>query len=215
MATTYNKVTFNAATLLSLENDTVTAADLRTGVTAHDASGNAITGTLVPGGAAPNVYQDAEGYVVLDDEGSGSSPGLEYETGTFTPSTNYLTSPWNVSLHETHSKPPTDVIFVQSGQTQSSGPRVIQTFSLTAGLGTPQTGDGGTTIYGMATATYTKSDGTTAGTLAWRLDQSPADEWDGSSSYHPRYWATESKIKLVGSTNYPLSGTYNWVAIWR
>lgn len=51
MATTYNKVTFNAATLLSLENDTITAADLRTGVTAHDATGQAIVGTYSPSGA--------------------------------------------------------------------------------------------------------------------------------------------------------------------
>lgn len=50
MATTYNKVTFNAAMLLSLENDTITAADLRTGVTAHDATGQAIVGTYSPSG---------------------------------------------------------------------------------------------------------------------------------------------------------------------
>lgn len=50
MATTYNKVTFNSATLLSLENDTITAADLRTGVTAHDATGQAIVGTYSPSG---------------------------------------------------------------------------------------------------------------------------------------------------------------------
>lgn len=61
MATTYNKVTFNSATLLSLENDTITAADLRTGVTAHDATGNAITGTLVPGGA-PTLQSKTKSY---------------------------------------------------------------------------------------------------------------------------------------------------------
>lgn len=48
----YNKVTFNAATLLSLENDTITAADLKQGVTAHDATGQAIVGTYSPSGVS-------------------------------------------------------------------------------------------------------------------------------------------------------------------
>lgn len=50
MPTVYNKVTYNAATLLSLETDTITAADLRQGVTAHDATGQAIVGTYSPSG---------------------------------------------------------------------------------------------------------------------------------------------------------------------
>jgi hypothetical protein len=40
-----NKVVFGNQTLIDLTADTITAADLQSGVTAHDASGAAITGT--------------------------------------------------------------------------------------------------------------------------------------------------------------------------
>lgn len=40
-----NKVVFGNQTLIDLTADTITAADLQSGVTAHDASGTAITGT--------------------------------------------------------------------------------------------------------------------------------------------------------------------------
>ena len=40
-----NKVEYNGNTLIDLTNDTITAADLATGVTAHDAGGNPIVGT--------------------------------------------------------------------------------------------------------------------------------------------------------------------------
>lgn len=69
----YNKVTFNAATLLSLENDTITAADLRQGVTAHDAHGNAIVGSYTPSGTTiqsnKNATPSTSQQVVTPDSG--------------------------------------------------------------------------------------------------------------------------------------------------
>ena len=41
----YNKIIYNGSVLLDLTSDTVTAADLASGVTAHDKSGAQITGT--------------------------------------------------------------------------------------------------------------------------------------------------------------------------
>ena len=41
-----NKVVYGASTLIDLTSDTVTAATLASGTTAHDHSGAAITGTL-------------------------------------------------------------------------------------------------------------------------------------------------------------------------
>ena len=41
----YNKIIYNGSTLIDLTGDTVTAADLASGVTAHDKSGAQITGT--------------------------------------------------------------------------------------------------------------------------------------------------------------------------
>ena len=42
---TYNKIIVNGRTLIDLTSDTITAADLAEGVTAHDKSGATITGT--------------------------------------------------------------------------------------------------------------------------------------------------------------------------
>lgn len=41
----YNKIIYNGSVLIDLTSDTVTAADLASGVTAHDKSGAVITGT--------------------------------------------------------------------------------------------------------------------------------------------------------------------------
>ena len=50
-----NKVVYDGNTLIDLTGDTITAADLLEGVTAHDASGQAITGTLVPSGSDASI----------------------------------------------------------------------------------------------------------------------------------------------------------------
>ena len=63
-----NKVVYNGTTLIDLTGDTVTAANLAQGVTAHDASGAPITGSMTGGTDAGDVWQDAQGYVHLDDE---------------------------------------------------------------------------------------------------------------------------------------------------
>ena len=42
----HNKIIYGGKVLLDLTNDTITANDLQVGVTAHDKSGTAITGTL-------------------------------------------------------------------------------------------------------------------------------------------------------------------------
>ena len=59
----YNKVIYGGNTLIDLTADTVTASDLLEGVTAHDASGAQITGTLVPsgGGSIAVVYANGGG----------------------------------------------------------------------------------------------------------------------------------------------------------
>ena len=45
-----NKIVYGGQTLIDLTEDTVTPETLKQGVTAHDAAGEIITGTLVPSG---------------------------------------------------------------------------------------------------------------------------------------------------------------------
>lgn len=66
-----NKVQFGSDVLIDLTSDTVDAAHLATGYTAHDASGALVTGTL--DSVTGSVYQDADGYLVVD-EGESTAP---------------------------------------------------------------------------------------------------------------------------------------------
>lgn len=64
-----NKVQYGSQVLIDLTFDTVTADKLLSGYTAHDASGAQIMGTYSGGGTeAGTVTQDADGYLVLDDD---------------------------------------------------------------------------------------------------------------------------------------------------
>ena len=53
-----SKVKYNGVTLINLENDTATAADVRTGKTFHLADGTIATGTYSGGGGnlPANIY---------------------------------------------------------------------------------------------------------------------------------------------------------------
>ena len=74
MPNTYkNKVVYNGTTLIDLTADTVTASTLMQGYTAHDKSGALITGTADT--TEGSVYQDENGYLVVDDSESSAPQG--------------------------------------------------------------------------------------------------------------------------------------------
>ena len=67
-----NKVVFGSATLVDLTGTTATADKILQGYGAFGADGAWMDGTATQGGGTGgNVWQDAQGYVHLDDEGSG------------------------------------------------------------------------------------------------------------------------------------------------
>ena len=77
-----NKVIYNNNTLIDLSSDTVTAASLESGVTAHGASGVSITGTLVK--AIPiDIDSDAGMSAVLIAANVGKCYRFTGTTGTY------------------------------------------------------------------------------------------------------------------------------------
>ena len=70
-----NKVDINGATVLDLTGDSVTPETLLQGATAHDASGAAITGTMVRGTKLKIIVSVASGAVVTATKGSLSISG--------------------------------------------------------------------------------------------------------------------------------------------
>lgn len=68
-----NKIVYNARVLIDLTNDTVAADKMLAGVTAHDKSGNQVTGsvafgTVYTGSGAPDASLGADGDIYLDLE---------------------------------------------------------------------------------------------------------------------------------------------------
>ena len=93
-----NKVAVNGSTIIDLTGDTVTAADVAQGKTFHLASGASAVGTAVKNGS---VYQDENGYVVLDDEPGANvsvTPLSVTENGTYTAPTGTAYSPVTVDV---------------------------------------------------------------------------------------------------------------------
>lgn len=77
-----NKVIFGNNTLIDLTSDTITAEDLKVGVTAHKKDGTIITGTAFSG--YPSTYMlvdalcDSSGNYILDSSGNGISGRMKY-----------------------------------------------------------------------------------------------------------------------------------------
>ena len=66
-----SKIVYDGRALIDLTADTVTAAALLSGTTAHDKAGNAITGaltfaTVYTGSGAPDASLGADGDIYLD-----------------------------------------------------------------------------------------------------------------------------------------------------
>ena len=64
-----NKVQYGSNTLIDLTSDTAVASDVASGKYFHLATGERVQGTATPGGtSAGTVTQDANGYLILDDD---------------------------------------------------------------------------------------------------------------------------------------------------
>ena len=98
-----NHVVINGVTKLDLRGDTISASDLAQGITAHDRSGAPIVGTATGGGTeAGTVTQDANGYLILDDDAPSGRITVEslsvITNGTYTAPTGKAYSPVTVSV---------------------------------------------------------------------------------------------------------------------
>lgn len=103
MPNTYiNKVVYGGSPLIDLTSDTAVASDVAVGKYFHLATGERVEGTASGGGSGGNVWQDAQGYVHLDDEGGGSSVDVEplsvTTNGTYTAPAGTAYSPVTVNV---------------------------------------------------------------------------------------------------------------------
>lgn len=77
MAKYNNKVIIGTQTIMDLTKDTVSAADVMTGKTAHDKSGASITGTIADNGAMDLTIKDANGVTIPEGYTKGGTVKLD------------------------------------------------------------------------------------------------------------------------------------------
>lgn len=184
---------------VDISADTVTAEHLEQGFTAHDAFGNLVLGTLVAGGGG----------------------GLEYEEGTYAPTSDVI-SP-TITFSNSHATAPFFFAYIDVTGTYSS-----TTSSLHAVYYIEQYGAYGVTmdqsstsvIYGVVARVYrtTSTTSLTIGTtyLTQRPDATPS--MSGQAMY-PINWASNTRIRPNVTSDTAQTSragrTYKWIAVWK
>jgi hypothetical protein len=96
-----NKVVFGNDTVIDISDSTAVASDVAQGKYFYLATGEKVQGTATGGGSGGNVWQDAQGYVHLDDEGTTPitvEPLSVTQNGTYTATTGHAYSPVTVNV---------------------------------------------------------------------------------------------------------------------
>lgn len=178
--------------LIDLRDDTVTAASLVLGATAHDASGDPITGTYVP--------------------------GVVVETGEVTVSEDTL--PSLISFAETHENMPYLVAMIDA--TDSIDQTLHSPYSflyldfyqmLGGGYPYQQTA----LIYAFLSMTRRATSTSATPGTNYHMEY-PSTNPGASTSDYPRYWVTESGFfpwKTWSDIYYHPGRVYKWVALWK
>lgn len=153
--------------------------------------------------------------IIINVAGGGGS-GLEYETGTYTPTSN--TARPTISFSNSHTTTPFLVAMsdtsTASGITSSSNTAFcfFDMYRLT-GAGYPYSTSA--TYYAIAYYTYRSSNASSTSSVQCGYN---SDNTGTSSSSYSRYWVTASNFHPYSnsSSRYWRNGrTYKWIAVWK
>lgn len=180
---------------VDLANDTVTAAHLEDGYTAHDRWGNPITGILSPGGGG----------------------GLEYETGTWTPTEDVVE--YIIPFANTHTVAP--FYYMIADATGTYDDALNSNYSVTynnlgQAFASPIYAGSSSIQYGEVRVTSRNTNTSSFSKISSNLLYPYTSTGTASGSF-PRYWATEIGIKAYGyndSYYWRAGRTYKWIAVW-
>lgn len=180
-------------TALDISDTTAVASDVAQGKYFYTADGTKTAGTASGGG------------------------GLEYETGTWTP-TEDVANP-TINFADSHTNPPISIIFYDATGTEdftgnSDWVFAWSDFSQVGGVPISIS----STANGYAKASLTVRTTSTTSFSSWQYDvRTPYSDTSASSNYQYRYWVTASRFCPFAnqSSRYCRVGrTYKWIAVW-
>ena len=202
---------------------TATAPDVLAGKYFFNSNGILTLGTGTGGGGTGGITQDQDGYLVLDPEGGGGgggTTGLEYETGTWIPSSD-ITTKFTINFANNHSVPPFffAIFYADESALVTERTAVGDIYLNTGQVFTPFTyGTEGTSIiYGYYTQIYSANTAPTTGIGAVASGGlfTPYNDQTSSDVTNSRYWATETGISAyTGSRAWKANTVYKWIAVW-
>lgn len=174
-------------------------------------SKNGLTTTYTPGNMAAAILAIPSG---------GGVTGLEYESGTYTP-TSDIARP-TISFSNTHSKPPVFIGMVR--EEDPDKPLVDTTANSNYAFGFIDYYQlGGMIISSSSSIKYAhvvwiyRGTSTTSTSNGAATCTYSSDNTGSSSSSYSRYWATETGFRPYSSSTsryWRANMSYNWVAVW-
>ena len=212
----------------TIASNAASASDITSGKLAF-VNGELVTGTASGGGAtlitksitANGTYNassdNADGYSSVTVNVSGGGGGLEYETGTWTPTSN--TYAHAISLAKTHSTAPWFYIIWDATDSYSDTTNTIYGacyWNYHQLTGVYNYVSSTSYRYGYVTNAYRGSSATAISSNSININY-PYTDQGASNTQYSRYWATETSIKAASNSNsrYFRSGrTYKWIAVW-
>ena len=217
-----NKVQLaDGTTLIDISDSTAVAADVASGKYFYTASGQKAQGTATGGGGG-SLTQDANGYLVVPTTGGGGggSTGLEYESGTYIPSSDISTA-FTISFTNTHTTPPFffSIFYTDSSALVTERTAVGNMYFNLGQLFSPYTygTDGTSVVYGNAFQMFSANTAPTSGSGSVQSVAlyTPYNDQTASATSNSRYWATETGITAyAGGRAFKANKTYKWIAIW-
>ena len=184
----------------------------------HNGTYTAPTGTAydsvtvnVSGGGIGSITQDQDGYLVLSPNAPTTS-GLEYETGTWTPSEDIARG--TISFTNTHTTAPVivEISDVEPSTSPTDSNRSMVYYNIYALHGGAVYINDTSSYYGLSQYVYITSSGAVGGS------RTPITTTTGNEqNYNPGYWADSAAFYPSSNTTtrYWRAGrTYKWIAVW-
>ena len=207
------------ASFTDVTDTTAAAADVAAGKYFYTASGVRTQGTNSGGGGGGSLTQDANGYLVVPTTGGGGGgSGLEYEEGTWTPTTD--SNRPEILFTNTHTATPIMIMMSDAtgdydATTYTNLAFFYMDFELAFGEPFYQSDSTSGTYYVISYNRY-RAASATGSTASAKFLTTPSSNTTDSNANYPRYYAKPDRFYpyIADASYWRVGRTYKWIAVW-